>query len=231
MTGRVLLADDEQDILDPISYALRAAGFEVDCVTDGEAALDAALEGEYDVVILDVVMPGLSGTDVCRRLRARSPVPIVMLTARDGEVERIVGLELGADDYVTKPFSTAELVSRLRAILRRREFDRPEAPVRLDVGPLSIDAAEQSVRLHGEDVRVTPTEFRILLLLAQHPGRVFERREILERVWRTSFVGDERACDGHIFNLRAKIEDDPHEPRRLLTVQGAGYKLEQTSSR
>jgi len=225
MSGRVLLADDEPDILEPLSYALRSAGFEVDCATDGEAALDAALHGDYDVIVLDVVMPKLSGTDVCRRLRARSAVPIVMLTARDGEVDRVIGLELGADDYVTKPFSTAELVSRLRAILRRREFDRPEGNARLDIGSLSIDPAEQSIRLRGEEVHLTPTEFRILMVLARHPGRVFERREILEHVWDTSFVGDERACDSHIFNLRSKIEDEPQRPQRLLTVQGAGYKL------
>ncbi len=227
MSGRVLLADDEPDILEPLSYALRSAGFEVDCATDGEAALDAALHGDYDVIVLDVVMPKLSGTDVCRRLRARSAVPIVMLTARDGEVDRVIGLELGADDYVTKPFSTAELVSRLRAILRRREFDRLEGNARLDLGSLSIDPAEQSIRLRGEEVHLTPTEFRILMVLARHPGRVFERREILERVWDTPFVGDERACDSHIFNLRSKIEDEPQRPQRLLTVQGAGYKLVQ----
>ena len=227
MSGRVLLADDEPDILEPLSYALRSAGFEVDCATDGEAALDAALHGDYDVIVLDVVMPKLSGTDVCRRLRARSAVPIVMLTARDGEVDRVIGLELGADDYVTKPFSTAELVSRLRAILRRREFDRLEGNARLDLGSLSIDPAEQSIRLRGEEVHLTPTEFRILMVLARHPGRVFERREILEHVWDTSFVGDERACDSHIFNLRSKIEDEPQRPQRLLTVQGAGYKLVQ----
>ncbi|CAN5697593.1 MAG: response regulator transcription factor [Actinobacteria bacterium] len=225
MTARLLLADDENDILEPVSYALRSAGFEVDCVSDGEAALETALRGDYEVVILDVVMPKLSGTDVCRRLRARSAVPIVMLTARDGEVERVVGLELGADDYITKPFSTAELVSRLRAILRRREFDRSDGTARLELGALSIDSAEQSVRLHGEEVHLTPMEFRILTLLARDPGRVFERNEILRGVWQTSFVGDERACDSHIFNLRAKIEDDPREPRRLLTVPGAGYKL------
>jgi len=225
VSGRVLLADDEPDILEPVSYALRSAGFEVDCATDGEAALDAALHGDYDVVVLDVIMPKLSGTDVCRRLRARSAVPIVMLTARDGEVDRVVGLELGADDYVTKPFSTAELVSRLRAILRRREFDRREGSARLDLGSLSIDPAEQSIRLHGEEVHLTPTEFRILMVLARSPGRVFERREILEHVWDTTFVGDERACDSHIFNLRSKIEDEPQRPQRLLTVPGTGYKL------
>ncbi len=221
----MLLADDERDILEPVSYALRSAGFEVDCAADGEAALDAALEGDYDVVILDVVMPKLSGTDVCRRLRERSAVPIVMLTARDAEVERVVGLELGADDYVTKPFSTVELVSRLSAILRRRKFDRALGTARFEIGRLSIDPVEQSVRLHGEEVHLTPTEFRILVLLARQPGRVFDRREILERVWGTSFVGDERACDSHIFNLRSKIEDEPQRPQRLLTVQGAGYKL------
>jgi len=225
MTARVLIADDETDITESLAYAFRSAGFEVDCEADGEAALEAALRREYDVVVLDVVMPRLAGTEVCRRLRARSPVPIVLLSARDGEIDRIVGLELGADDYVTKPFSTAELVSRVRAILRRREFDRPESAAKIELGDLLIDPGAQRVHLRGAEIFVTPTEFKILLLLARHPGRVFSRTEILQAVWQTSFVADGRSCDGHVYNLRAKIEEEPKHPRRLVTVPGAGYKL------
>jgi len=225
MSQRVLLADDEPDVLEPLAYALRSAGFDVDCVSDGQAALETALRGDYDAVVLDVVMPKLAGTEVCRQLRARSPIPIVLLSARDGEVDRIVGLELGADDYVTKPFSIAELVSRIRAVLRRREFDRPGSSGKIELGDLVLDPAELSVKLRDAGVTLTPTEFKILLLLARHPGRVFERREILQAVWQTSFIADERACDSHVFNLRTKIEDDPKAPRRLVTVHGAGYKL------
>ena len=222
---RVLIVEDEESFADPLAFLLRKEGFTTAVAITGQQALEEFDRNGADIVLLDLMLPGMSGTDVCRQLRTRSAVPVIMVTARDGEIDKVVGLELGADDYITKPFSTAELVSRLRAILRRREFDRSDGTARFELGALSIDSAEQSVRLHGEEVHLTPMEFRILTLLARDPGRVFERNEILRGVWQTSFVGDERACDSHIFNLRAKIEDDPREPRRLLTVPGAGYKL------
>jgi DNA-binding response OmpR family regulator len=172
------------------------------------------------------MLPKLSGTEVCRRLRAESAVPIIMLTAKADEVDRVVGLELGADDYLTKPFSVAELVSRVRALLRRRELDRAEAGggVRR-LGGLEIDAVRHEVRADGRLVALTRSEFRLLAMLAEEPERAFSRREILARLWRTEYVGDERACDSHIVNLRHKIERNPDLPERIVTVRGVGYKL------
>ena len=226
MSGRVLLADDERDITEPLAYALAREGFEVECCTDGEAALEAARRETFDVVILDVMMPRLSGLDVCRALRNESDVPIIMLTARDAEVDRVLGLELGADDYETKPFSTAELVSRVRALLRRRELDRQGSPgPALDVGGIRIDLARHAVTVDGEPVRLTPSEFKLLSLLAERPGQVFSRYQIMEHLWESAYVGDARACDAHISNLRRKIERDPAHPERVVTVREAGYKL------
>jgi DNA-binding response OmpR family regulator len=176
--------------------------------------------------VLDVMLPGMSGMDVCRTLRAESAVPILMLTARDGEVDRVLGLELGADDYVTKPFSTAELVSRVRAILRRRELDREsQAGSELHVGGIVVDLARHVVTVDGRATSLTPSEFRLLLLLAEEPERVFTRQQIMEHLWQTPFVGDTRACDAHISTLRRKIERDPTHPRRIVTVREVGYKL------
>jgi DNA-binding response OmpR family regulator len=226
MSPRVLLVDDERDILDPVRYALELEGFEVRGVTDGLTALEAARGEPYDVVVLDVLLPGMSGLDVCRALRSESDVPIVMLTARDAEVDRVLGLELGADDYVTKPFSTAELVSRIRAILRRRELDRDaQSRTELRAGGVSIDLARHRVQVDGKVVELTPSEFRLLQLLAEEPERVFSRQQIMEHLWQTPYVGDTRACDAHISNLRRKIERDPSNPRRIVTVREFGYKL------
>ena len=179
-----------------------------------------------DVLVLDLMLPEISGLDVCRMLRAESDVPIVMLTARDAEVDRVLGLELGADDYVTKPFSTAELVSRVRAILRRRELDRtPAQGAVVRVGGLELDLVRHRVRVDGREVELTPSELSLLSLLAGAPDRVFTRREIMQHLWNSTFVGSERACDIHVSNLRKKIERDPARPERLLTVRSAGYKL------
>jgi two-component system response regulator RegX3 len=226
MTGRILVVDDERDIVEPVAFALSRDGFEVEARADGEAALTAARSELFDLVILDVMLPRLSGMDVCRTLRSESDVPIIMLTARDGEVDRVLGLELGADDYVTKPFSTAELVSRVRALIRRRELDRRRGggAVRVVAG-IRIDAGRHSVTVDGASVRLTPSEFKVLLLLADEPGRVFSRRTIMEHLWQSSYVGDARAADVHISNLRRKIERDPSRPQRLVTVREAGYKL------
>jgi DNA-binding response OmpR family regulator len=226
MSPRVLVVDDEQDIVEPVTYALEKDGFEVTSVGEGDTALQMARSDRFDVVILDIMLPGLSGIDVCRRLRGESDVPILMLTARDAEVDRVLGLELGADDYVTKPFSTAELVSRVRAILRRRELDRePQTRSELRVGGIAIDLARHTVVVDGRQVDVTPSEFRLLVLLAEEPERVFTRHQIMEHLWRTPYVGETRACDAHISNLRKKVERDPAHPERLVTVREAGYKL------
>jgi two-component system response regulator RegX3 len=226
VTPRILLADDEPDIVTPVSYALRADGFDVDSVGDGDRALAAGLSGDYDVVILDVMMPGLQGTEVCRRLRAESVVPIIMLTAKDAEIDRVLGLELGADDYVTKPFSTRELSSRIRAVLRRRDLDRSaSAGSLLHAGDITVDLAAHRVAVAGRDVRVTPSEFKVLALLAGEPNRVFSRWQIMEHLWEASYVGTARAADVHVSNLRRKIEDEPAKPRRIVTVREAGYKL------
>jgi DNA-binding response OmpR family regulator len=226
VSPRVLLVDDERDILDPVGYALELEGFEVRGVTDGLMALEAARGEPYDVVVLDVLLPGMSGLDVCRALRNESDVPIVMLTARDAEVDRVLGLELGADDYVTKPFSTAELVSRIRAILRRRELDRnAQSRTELRAGGVSIDLARHQVQVDGSIVTLTPSEFRLLQLLMEEPERVFSRQQIMEHLWQTPYVGDTRACDAHISNLRRKVERDHRHPERIVTVREVGYKL------
>ena len=225
MTGRVLLVDDEPDILAPLRYALERSGFAVETAPDGERGLELARAERFDVVVLDVMMPRMSGLDVCRELRSASDVPIIMLTARDDEVDRVLGLELGADDYVTKPFSTAELTSRVRSILRRRELDRASGGPTREVGGLRIDLDQHRVIVDGEDVHVTPSEFRLLLLLIDNPERAFTREQIMEHLWQTPYVGDARACDVHIANLRRKIERNEVRPERILTVRGVGYKL------
>jgi two-component system response regulator RegX3 len=226
MTARILLADDEKDLLETVSYALRHHGLEVECVEDGEAALAAGRSGAYDLLLLDVMMPKLSGIDVCRTLRSEGDLPIVMLTAKDAEIDRVLGLELGADDYVTKPFSMAELVSRIRAILRRRELDQSEveAPVRR-LGGLTIDLGRHQVFVDERPVELTRSEFRILALLAKSPEQVHTRRELMQYLWQSEHVGDEHACDVHVSNLRRKIERDPSRPERIVTVRGVGYKL------
>jgi two-component system, OmpR family, response regulator RegX3 len=222
---KILVVDDEPALRDTVGYALRQEGFEVEVREDGSSGLEAALANSFDLVILDLMLPGLPGTEVCRRLRAQSAIPIVMLTARGAEVDRVVGLEIGADDYVTKPFSMAELIGRVRAILRRRELDRSGAGSVRRVGGLELDSSRHTVTRDGAAVSLTPSEFRLLELLAGEPERVFTRREIMQHLWESSYVGDQRACDIHISNLRRKLEDDPANPRRIVTVRGVGYRL------
>jgi two-component system, OmpR family, response regulator RegX3 len=226
VTDRILVVDDEPAIVDAVTYALRASGFEVDTFGDGESALEAARSKDgYDVLVLDVRLPGLSGIEICRRLRSESDVPILILTAMDAEVDRVLGLEAGADDYVTKPFSVAELVSRVRAILRRRELDRAAGGGIRRVGSLELDVNRHEVQIDGKTIRLTPSEFRLLAFLAQEPERVYSRREIMQHLWDSTYVGDQRACDIHVSNLRRKIEEAPGRPQRLVTVRGVGYKL------
>jgi two-component system response regulator RegX3 len=223
--SKVLIIEDEAAVRDALDYSLRGDGFEVAVASDGEAGLRAAQAGDYDVVVLDLMLPKMSGTEVCRRLRGESAVPIIMLTAKGAELDRVLGLEIGADDYVTKPFSMAELIGRIRAILRRRQLDRSGAATVLRVGDLELDPMRHEVRIGGRPMRLTPSEFKLLLLLAEEPGRVFSRREIMQHLWDSTYVGDQRACDIHISNLRQKIEDDPGDPTRVVTVRGVGYKL------
>ena len=222
---RILVVDDEPAIRDTVGYALREEGFDVELCAEGEEGLEAALGESFDLVILDLMLPDIPGTEVCRRLRAESPVPIVMLTAKNAEVDRVLGLEIGADDYVAKPFSMAELMGRVRAILRRRELDSSGGGRIRRVGGLELDLSRHQVTRDGEHVALTPSEFRLLDLLAGEPERVFSRREIMQHLWDSSYVGDQRACDIHISNLRRKLEKDPTSPQRVVTVRGVGYKL------
>jgi DNA-binding response OmpR family regulator len=221
---RILVVDDEPTILDSVGYALQREGFDVSSARDGTEGLRLAREENPDVIVLDVMLPGLSGREVCRQLRSESDVPILMLSARGGEVDRVLGLELGADDYVTKPFSLAELVSRIRALLRRRELDRTHRDA-LRIGNLELDLAAHDARIDGIRVHLTPSEFRLVALLATAPGRAFSRAELVRHLWETEYTGGERAVDAHVVNLRRKLERDPAEPRRLVTVRGIGYAL------
>jgi two-component system response regulator RegX3 len=225
MNERILVVEDTEAILDAVTDALAAEGYEVQGASDGLAALELAQAESFDLVILDLMLPGLSGTEVCRRLRAESPVPIIMLTARDSEADRVLGLEIGADDYVTKPFSEVELLSRVRAILRRRELDRAGKTTVRRLGGLSLDIVEHEVSVDGEPVALSPSEYRLLAFLAEEPGRVFTRREIMQHLWQSTYVGDERACDAHVSTLRKKIERDPSHPERIVTIPAFGYKL------
>jgi two-component system response regulator RegX3 len=227
-SGHIFLADDEPSVRDSVGYALEQEGYEVTAAVDGDDA-DLKLENElaYDLLILDIMMPGRSGLDICREIRSRSAVPIIILTAKDAEVDKVVGLEVGADDYVTKPFSVRELLGRVRAQLRRRELDRSPSveATRIESGQVSIDLVRHLVRVRGEQIGLTRSEFQLLRLLAGRPGEVFARDQIMEELWQTEFDGDVRACDVHISNLRQKIERDAQRPELVLTVRGVGYKF------
>ena len=221
----VLVVEDERAIREAVAYALGAEGFAVLEAGTGEDGLRLVREESPDLVILDLMLPGLGGVAVCRALRERSTVPVIMLTARDAELDRIVGLEAGADDYVTKPFSMAELVSRVRALLRRVELDREGLAARRRVAGIEIDLLAHRVTVDGAAVHLTPTEYRLLELLSANVGRVLTRVQVMEHLWESAYVGDERACDVHIAALRRKIEADPASPRRIVTVRGVGYRL------
>jgi len=225
VSPRILIVDDEPSLVRGLRYALEREQFEVEVATDGLAAVDAALDHAVELVLLDSMLPGLSGPEVCRRIRERSSVPIIMLTARDSEQDLLDGLEVGADDYVTKPFSASELLGRIRALLRRRELDRAGGELVREVGDIRIDLMRDEVEVDGRRVLLTPSEFKVLSLLASSPGSVFTRRQIMERLWGSSHVGDEHTCEVHVSGLRRKIEADPASPVRLVTVRGSGYKL------
>jgi DNA-binding response OmpR family regulator len=228
-SARILLVDDEQSIQTLLSYPLRKDGYEVVRAADGREALARFSEQTFDLVVLDVMLPQLDGLEVCKRLRARSPVPIIMLTAKSEEIDKVVGLELGADDYITKPFSMREFRSRVKAALRRADMARPDA-VEDDEPPLSaheleIDFAKRSVHVRGKDIKTTFVEFEILAALARSPGRVFSRDLLLARVWGDSAYRDPRTIDVHIRHLREKVERKPKSPDYIFTVRGVGYRF------
>jgi DNA-binding response OmpR family regulator len=225
VSARILVVDDEPTLRAGVEYALSREEFKVKTAETAEAALIELSESDYDLVILDLMLPDASGLQVARKIRAESSIPIIMLTAKDSEVDKVVGLEMGADDYVTKPFSVLELVGRVRALLRRRELDRRDVgPVRR-IGALRIDIARHEVSIDGKTSNLTPSEFKVLLTLARRPEEVVSKRAILQELWNTSYVPDEHACDVHISNLRRKLEAVPDRPTRIVTVRGAGYKL------
>jgi len=223
---RVLVVEDEESFSDALSFMLRREGYEVGVAADGAAALDEFDRHGADLVLLDLMLPGISGTEVCRTLRQKSTVPIIMVTAKDGEVDKVVGLELGADDYVTKPFSSRELVARIRAVLRRRGEPEEMLPGTLEAGPVRIDVDRHVVTVRGQTVPMPLKEFDLLELLVRNAGRVLTRGQIIDRVWGSDYVGDTKTLDVHVKRLRAKIEEDPRQPTLILTVRGLGYKYE-----
>jgi two-component system, OmpR family, response regulator RegX3 len=224
---RVLVVEDEESFSDALSYMLRREGFDAVVAGNGPDALAEFDRGGADIVLLDLMLPGLPGTEVCRALRARSSVPIIMLTAKDAEIDKVVGLELGADDYVTKPYSARELVARIRAVLRRRG-DAAEPPPEgvLEAGPVRMDVDRHVVEVDGQPVAMPLKEFDLLEFLMRNAGRVLTRHQLIDRVWGADYVGDTKTLDVHVKRLRAKLEPDPATPKYLLTVRGLGYKLE-----
>src|ERR687894_449242 len=224
---RVLVVEDEESFSDALSYIMRKEGFESVVATTGPEALAEFDRGGADIVLLDLMLPGLPGTEVCRQLRSRSGVPIIMLTAKDSEVDKVVGLELGADDYVTKPYSARELVARIRAVLRRRGDVEVSADGALEAGPVRMDVERHVVAVDGEPVALPLKEFDLLELLLRNAGRVLTRGQLIDRVWGSDYVGDTKTLDVHVKRLRAKIEPDPANPKHLVTVRGLGYKFEQ----
>ena len=224
---RILVVEDEESFSDPLSYLLRREGFEVALAGSGPEALELFDRSGADLVLLDLMLPGLSGTEVCRALRARSSVPVIMLTAKDSEVDKVVGLELGADDYVTKPYSGRELVARIRAVLRRRQADPDElVPGTVEAGPVRLDVDRHVVSVDGRPLSLPLKEFELLELMLRNAGRVLTRGQLIDRVWGADYVGDTKTLDVHIKRLRGKIEPDPAAPRHIVTVRGLGYKFE-----
>ena len=223
---RILVVEDEESFRDALSYMLRKEGFEVVLADNGPAALEEFDRHGADLVLLDLMLPGLSGTEVCRALRAKSSVPVIMLTAKDSEVDKVVGLELGADDYVTKPYSTRELLARIRAVLRRRGEPEDLAPATVEAGPVRLDVDRHVVSVSGAEVTMPLKEFELLELLLRNAGRVLTRGQLIDRVWGSDYVGDTKTLDVHVKRLRAKVEPEPATPRHIVTVRGLGYKFE-----
>ncbi|CCE76379.1 response regulator transcription factor [Clavibacter nebraskensis] len=223
---RIMLVEDEASLSEPLAFLLQREGYEVDVVEDGPSAVAAFDRDGADLILLDLMLPGLPGTEVCREIRTRSAVPIIMLTAKDSEVDIVVGLELGADDYVTKPYSTRELLARIRAVLRRRvEVDDEPLNV-LEVGSVRMDVERHTVEVDGREIAMPLKEFELLELLLRNAGRVLTRGQLIDRVWGSDYFGDTKTLDVHIKRIRSKIEREPSDPVLLVTVRGLGYRFE-----
>lgn len=233
MTTRVLLVEDEESIANPLAFLLEREGYAVDIARTGRIALDMFERSTYDLVLLDLMLPEVSGTEVCRQIRASSQVPIIMLTAKDTEIDIVVGLELGADDYITKPYSSRELVARVRAVLRRREVEAAEADPASEGEPVTvleelgirIDTERHEVTVRGEQVAMPLREFEVLSLLMRNSGRVLTRGQLIDRVWGSDYFGDTKTLDVHIKRIRARIEENPRQPKIIHTVRGVGYRF------
>jgi two-component system, OmpR family, response regulator RegX3 len=223
---RILVVEDEVSFSDPLSYLLRKEGYEVSVAENGNDALAEFDSAGADLVLLDLMLPGLSGVDVCRSLRQKSAVPIIMLTAKDSEIDKVVGLELGADDYVTKPYSSRELLARIKAVLRRLSEPEELLPTTLEAGPVRMDVERHVVTVGGSTTQLPLKEFELLEMLLRNTGRVLTRMQLIDRVWGSDYVGDTKTLDVHVKRLRAKVEPDPANPKHIVTVRGLGYKFE-----
>jgi two-component system response regulator RegX3 len=224
--ARIMVVEDEPALVDALEYGLASEGFDVVAATDGEASLTVFERERPDLILLDLMLPSLPGTEVCKRIRATSSVPIIMLTAKDTEIDKVVGLELGADDYVTKPFSMRELVARVRAVLRRGgDGDAPDLGAAIEARDVRIDPERHEVTVRGQPVELPPKEFALLELLVRNAGRVLTRDLLIDRIWGADYVGDTKTLDVHVKRLRGRIEQDPHDPQLLVTIRGVGYKF------
>ena len=221
----ILIVEDEESLADPLAFLLRKEGFEPIIAHDGPTALEKFAANDIDIVLLDLMLPGMSGTEVCKQLRTTSSVPVIMVTARDSEIDKVVGLELGADDYVTKPFSHRELVARIRAVLRRGS-ESEESPDILQGSGVRMDVERHEVSVSGKPVKLALKEFELLEVLLRNVGRVMTRAQLIDRIWGVDYVGDTKTLDVHVKRLRAKIEDNPSHPRHIITVRGLGYKYD-----
>jgi len=223
---RILVVEDEESFSDPLSYLLRKEGYEVSVAETGPMALEDFDRSGADLVLLDLMLPGLSGVDVCRALRRRSSVPVIMLTAKDSEIDKVVGLEIGADDYVTKPYSSRELLARIKAVLRRGQEPEELMPATLEAGPVRMDVERHVVTVNGSHTPLPLKEFELLEMLLRNSGRVLTRAQLIDRVWGSDYVGDTKTLDVHVKRLRSKVEPDPANPQFIVTVRGLGYKFE-----
>jgi two-component system response regulator RegX3 len=221
-----MVVEDEESFSEALAFMLKREGYEVEVAGDGNLAMELFDRHGADLILLDLMLPGLSGLEVCRLVRTKSSVPIIMLTAKDGEIDKVVGLELGADDYVTKPFSSRELLARVRAVLRRNGEPEDLVPAATEAGPVRIDADRHVVRVRGDIVPMPLKEFDLLEFLVRNAGRVLTRSQLIDRVWGSDYVGDTKTLDVHIKRLRAKVEQDPANPVHVITVRGLGYKFE-----